>query len=326
MQNQKIPFIDINTGEILTRQEDLLTGSDGRTYPVIGNIPRFVSSQNYTENFGYQWNKFDRTQIDNDMQAQSYQRLFQESAWEPGSLAGEAVLEAGSGAGRFSRTILRETQADLYSFDYSNAVEANYNTNKAIAPNRFILFQASIYEIPFANSSFDKVLCLGVLQHTPDFEASVRSLIKQAKAGGEIVVDFYSIKGFWTKISAKYALRNFSKKMSSEELLSLISKNITWMMNFSDLLNACGLGFLTRFIPLVDLRTLPENLDSATRREWAVLDTFDMFSPEYDQPQKISSVVAMFERNGASVTFAGRVNGAAVVRAIKRVESDNSVS
>lgn len=322
MQNRKIPFIDINTGEILTRQEDLLTGSGGRAYPVIGNIPRFVSSQNYTENFGYQWNKFDRTQIDNDMQAQSYQRLFQESAWEPGSLAGKAVLEAGSGAGRFSRTILRETQADLYSFDYSNAVEANYNTNKAIAPNRFILFQASIYEIPFANSSFDKVLCLGVLQHTPDFEASVRSLIKQAKTGGEIVVDFYSIKGFWTKISAKYALRNFSKKMSSEELLSLISKNITWMMNFSDLLNACGLGFLTRFIPLVDLRTLPENLDSAKRREWAILDTFDMFSPEYDQPQKISSVVAMFERNGASVTFAGRVNGAAVVRAIKRVESD----
>ena len=217
MQNQKIPFIDINTGEILTRQEDLLTASDGRAYPVIGNIPRFVSSQNYTENFGYQWNKFDRTQIDNDMQAQSYQRLFQESAWEPGSLAGKTVLEAGSGAGRFSRTILRETQADLYSFDYSNAVEANYNTNKAIAPNRFILFQASIYEIPFANSSFDKVLCLGVLRHTPDFEASVRSLIKQAKAGGEIVVDFYSIKGFWTKISAKYALRNFSKKNEQRE-------------------------------------------------------------------------------------------------------------
>ena len=322
MAKQKIPFIDKSTGKPLTRSGDCLIADSQLKHSVIGDIPRFVSSQSYTENFGYQWNKFDRTQIDDDMQAQSHQRLFGESGWAPGSLAGKTVLEAGSGAGRFSRIILRETEAELYSFDYSNAVEANWNTNKTVAPGRFVLFQASIYEIPFAESSFDKVLCLGVLQHTPDFEASVRALIKQAKAGGEIVVDFYSIKGFWTKISSKYALRPFTKKLSNKRLLSFIKKNISWMIKLSDLLARYRLGFLTRFIPLVDLRTLPKNLDSTTRREWAILDTFDMFSPEYDQPQKISSVVAMFERNGANVTFAGRINGAAVVRGIKQVEND----
>ena len=53
-----------------------------------------------------------------------------------------------------------------------------------------------------------------------------------------------------------------------------------------------------------------------------VLDTFDMLSPEYDNPQRISTVAKMFERSGADVTFAGFVdNGtgrAAVVRAVKR--------
>jgi len=53
-----------------------------------------------------------------------------------------------------------------------------------------------------------------------------------------------------------------------------------------------------------------------------VLDTFDMLSPEYDNPQRIGTVAKMFERAGAEVTFAGFVdNGtgrAAVVRAVKR--------
>jgi len=42
--------------------------------------------------------------------------------------------------------------------------------------------------MPFPNNSFDKVFCFGVLQHTPDFDASIKVLIEKAKPGGEIVV------------------------------------------------------------------------------------------------------------------------------------------
>ena len=56
----------------------------------------------------------------------------------------------------------------------------------------------------FPDGSFDKVFCLGVLQHTPDFEASVRALVRKAKPGGEIAVDFYPIRGWWTKLNAVY--------------------------------------------------------------------------------------------------------------------------
>ena len=66
-------------------------------------------------------------------------------------------------------------------------------------PERFKLFQASVYELPFPDNSFDKVVCLGVLQHTPDFEASVKALVAKAKQGGEIVVDSYRIKGWWNE-------------------------------------------------------------------------------------------------------------------------------
>jgi hypothetical protein len=73
---------------------------------------------------------------------------------------------------------------------------------------------------------------------------------------------------------------------------------------------------------LVDLRLLPKYLTPAQRREWALLDTFDMFSPEYDQPQRIQDVAAMFERHGAKVTFAGSIDvggsPSAVVRGKKQ--------
>ena len=87
-------------------------------------------------------------------------------------------------------------------------------------------------------------------------------------------------------------------------------------------LHRVGLGVLARFLPIVDIQgTLPKNLSAAEKREWAILDTFDMFSPEYDNPQRIGDVAAMFARHGATVRFAGfeRFEGAsvAVVRGIK---------
>src|SRR5215213_2399556 len=157
---------------------------------VINGIPRFGDLDNYSESFGFQWNRFAATQL----HPHSSERLWRETGWSPAELDGLDILEVGSGAGRFSRVILQETRANLYSVDYSTAVDANLRNNGHLAPDRFHLYQASLYELPFPDASFDKVLCLGVLQHTPDFEASVAALVAKAKSGGEVVVDFYPIR------------------------------------------------------------------------------------------------------------------------------------
>lgn len=301
-----------------------LRGGD-RLYPVVNGIPHICADSNYTDNFGLQWNAFARTQIDRaDADARiSEERLFIETGWTAEELAGLDILEVGSGAGRFSRPILEKTKANLWSVDYSSAVEANRANNGAIAPERFHLLRASIYEMPFPDNSFDKVLCLGVLQHTPDFEASVRSLVAKAKPGGEIVVDFYPIRGWWTKIHAKYLLRPITRRMDHGRLLRLIERNAGWLIGASRLLDRIRLHVLTRLLPVCDIRdTLPAGLSKAELREWVVLDTFDMFSPEYDNPQRLADVAAMFRRSGAEVRFAEFVpvadSNAAVVRAVKR--------
>lgn len=319
-----VSLINPSNGLPLREEAGGLVDEEGNRYPIVGGIPRICDADNYTRNFGLQWNIFDSTQLDRRESGLelSAERFFNETAWQPEELAGKAVLEVGSGAGRFSRVVLERTDATLWSVDYSSAVEANLRNNADVAGNRLTLLQASITQLPFADGSFDKVFCLGVLQHTPDFDASVAALVTMAKPGGEIVVDFYPIRGWWTKINAKYMLRPFTRRMRHDRLLRLIHRNIDWLMAAHRRLCRVGLGALTRFLPVADLRyVLPKGLTPTEAREWAVLDTFDMFSPEYDQPQRVEKVAAMFRRAGARVTFAGFVDvagaRAAVVRAVR---------
>jgi SAM-dependent methyltransferase len=316
-----VTLISPETGLPLRPDQRALIDDAGSRFVVSKGIPRICDPENYSESFGLQWNRFPRTQLQSQGDRQSEERFFLETGWTPDDLAGKDVLEIGSGAGRFTRVVLQRTKARLWSVDYSTAVEANLANNGAIAPDRLWLFQASIYELPFPDGSFDKVFCFGVLQHTPDFEASVRVLVAKAKPGGEIVVDFYPIRGWWTKIHAKYLLRPLTRRLSHERLLELIDRNIDWLMAAHRGLTRIGLGAFTRFLPVADIRyVLPEGLSANQQREWAALDTFDMFSPEYDQPQHLEAVAKMFERAGASVSFAGYVGKArgAVVRGVRR--------
>ncbi|HAS44069.1 MAG TPA: class I SAM-dependent methyltransferase [Microscillaceae bacterium] len=309
----------------LTVEDEKLIDQAGQEFPKIAGAYRFVQDDNYTQNFGFQWNKFTQTQIDrfSEQSSQSKTRFFAVTEWDKEDLTGKNVLEVGSGAGRFSQVVLDHTQANLYSVDYSNAVEANFKNNGHHPKERFHLFQASIYDLPFAPQTFDKVFCFGVLQHTPDVKKSVENLVKMVKPGGELLVDFYPIRGWWTKIHAKYMFRPWTKKMPHDKLLRRIEKNASWMINASQFFNKIGIGKLTnRFIPICDIKnTLPQNLNKTQLREWVILDTFDMFSPEYDQPQRVETVKQWFEEFGLEVTFAGNINfeGNNVVSAVKGV-------
>ena len=317
-----IQLIDPFTQLALTANEKGLMHDDTMLFPYLNGAYRIVKDDNYSENFGYQWNKFTGTQLDKSSKLDmSKIRFFAETNWDKEDISGKNILEVGSGAGRFSQIILDHTGANLYSVDYSNAVEANYKNN---GPHeRLHLFQASIYEMPFAAGQFDKVICIGVLQHTPDVEKSVKALIDMAKPGAEVIVDFYPITGWWTKVNAKYLLRPFTKKMSHEKLYNKIDRNINRLMKTYRFFSRAGVGKLfNRFLPVCDIDgTLPKGLPNDQLRELCVLDTFDMFSPQYDQPQKIRTVVSWFKKYGMTEVWGGFIKykncKAAVVKGIK---------
>lgn len=294
-----IQLVHPQTRHLLTAAKEGLLEQSELIFPRRNGAYRIVQDDNYTRNFGFQWNKFVETQVDkaSDLDM-SRERFFAETGWDQEDLTGKNVLEVGSGAGRFTQILLDHTKANVYSVDYSNAVEANFQNNGT--NERLQLFQASIYEMPFEKEQFDKVICIGVLQHTPDVEQSVKALIEMVKPGGELIVDFYGVNGWWTKVHAKYFLRPFTRRMSHEKLHHLIDRNIDWLITASRFFTKLGVGKLfNRFLPVCDIDgTLPQHLSYSKLRELCVLDTFDMFSPEYDQPQRISTVTRWFKKYG----------------------------
>jgi len=319
-----IKIINPHNKLMLKKNGNKLIDDAGNQFEIINDIPRICESNNYAQSFGFQWKNFEKIQLDEENASNeiSRERFFKETNWDPKKLDKKDILEVGSGAGRFSRVILKHTNANLWTCDYSEAVEVNYKSNSSIDPNRFQIVQASIYDLPYADNSFDYVFCFGVLQHTPNFDLAFEALAAKVKVGGEIAIDFYPINGWWTKVHAKYILRPFTKKINKEKLLKLISKNIDSLIYISKTLKRMKLSVLSRFLPLVDIDTIPKTLTSEEFREWTILDTFDMFSPEHDNPQKVNHVRNLFEKNNISISFSGVVKygdnyKATVVRGIK---------
>ncbi len=158
------------------------------TYPVEKYIPRFVPRENYASSFGLEWNTHARTQYDSYTGVNvSEHRFFDETKW-PRDLKGQTLLEVGSGAGRFTEQAA-STGAMVVSLDYSYAVEANYQSNGK--KDNVLIVQGTVYSLPVRTDFFDKVLCIGVLQHTPDVKRSFLSLAPHLKPGGSLVIDVY---------------------------------------------------------------------------------------------------------------------------------------
>lgn len=266
-------------------------GCKGR-YPVRGSIPRFVPEENYAGSFAFQWNRYARTQLDKfNGGTNSADRFFKVTGW-PRNLKGQTVLEPGCGAGRFTQVVL-ESGAEVYSFDYSGAVDANLANNGL--PGNLHLFQADIYRIPLPKGSFDRIFCLGVLQHCPGPKAAFLSLIPYLKPGGEIVMDVYQ-KTPRMLVTPKYWLRPFTKRMKKERLHRLVERIVPPLIPVkAGIRKIPVLGrYVAYFIPIACYKNILPLPDEQIV-EWGILDTFDMLSPRYDKPQSLRTVRRWFQ-------------------------------
>ena len=277
---------------LLSAGEALRCASCGAAYPVQGGVPRFVPLENYSGSFGLQWNRHRQTQLDSRVgKPISESRLFQATGW-PREMRGARILEAGSGAGRFTEILCR-TGASVYSFDYSNAVDANALNNGA---NRNLrLFQADILAIPLPEAWFDHVLCLGVLQHTPDPRRSFLNLARHVKPGGDLVIDIYR-KSLAALLQWKYLLRPLARILRPERLYDVVESITPVLVGPTRLLRRFAGRAGARMSPIVEYSHL--GLSPEQNRQWAVLDTFDMYAPAFDKPQTAREVRSWFDEAG----------------------------
>ncbi|MBF0420158.1 MAG: methyltransferase domain-containing protein [Magnetococcales bacterium] len=274
-----------------------LVSEDGQQrYSVLKGIPRFVPQSNYADNFGMQWNHFRQTQLDSHSGLPiSTDRFWQATGWQPDAMKDQWVLDAGCGAGRFAEVALL-AGAKVVALDYSSAVDACY-ANLEHYPNLHVV-QGDIYALPFVPETFSFVYSLGVLQHTPDVAKAFASLPPMVRRGGHLCADFYW-KRFRTILHAKYLFRPFTKRMNQVKLFQLLERWVPTMLVMSQVLGRIPLfgRVLKRIVPIADY-TGRFPLSDQQLKEWALLDTFDMLAPTYDNPQTAATVRRWFDEAG----------------------------
>jgi SAM-dependent methyltransferase len=282
------------SGEVESGQ--LVCGTCAQRYPIVRHIPRFVPSSNYADTFGLQWNLFRTTQLDSHSGlALSRERFFRSSAWTPEELAGKTILDVGCGAGRFAEVAL-STGAHVVALDYSSAADACWQN---LGPHpRLHVVQADIYHLPFKQERFDFVYCFGVLQTTPDVETAFLALPAQLRPGGKLVIDIYAklfLNWFWPK----YWLRLVTTRMRPERLLPLVRGMVGVLLPVSLRIGCLPLiGRKLRYALPVANYAPDFPLSPAQLKEWAILDTFDMLAPRYDQPQSAQTLLTWFHKAG----------------------------
>jgi len=265
-------------------------------YPVTRGIPRFVEPENYAANFGRQWNEFRRTQLDSHSGVPiSRDRFLHYTGFTRAIMEGRTVLDAGCGAGRFAEIALG-LGAHVVAIDYSNAIDAARDNLGDDAQIDFV--QADIARLPFADGAFSAAFSLGVLQHTPDPAESFASLARKVAVGGKLAVDVYPAT--WKNaFFAKYWLRPFMKSLPPERTRALVDRWFERLYAASRGLRAIPLlgHYMSYMVPVANYNGVYP-LQPSQQREWALLDTYDMWAPAFDQPQTTGTLRRWFERAG----------------------------
>jgi len=216
---------------------------------------------------------FKKTQFDSETKTAITETRLEEALGQPlTELNGKKILEAGSGAGRFTEVLLKYG-AVVYSFDFSNAIEANYDNNM---PNdQLTLFQADALNIPLPDNMFDYVIALGMLQHTPSTKKSLKELYRVLKPGGLLTCDHYRFqRGMYTSLYLVWwiIIKQFKPliQMKITNSLTKLFFPIHWALRKRKFLQ-----MLLRRVSPINFYYDRYDLPKETQYEWSRLDTHD---------------------------------------------------
>lgn len=262
-------------GATLDGVEGELRCHHGESYVVRNGIPRFVPGSSYASAFGLQWRRYTRTQLDSFTGTTITQDRLRRCLGDElfFSLAGKHVLETGCGAGRFTEVLLNQG-ACVTSVDLSDAVDAN-RVNFAVG-ERHRIAQADIMRLPFARRQFDVVICLGVIQHTPDPEETIRQLYEQVRPGGVLVIDHYVLT-LYHLTNTGTLLRPVLKRLRPEFGMRVTEAVVKTLFPIHKAVRRRRLAraVVSRLSPVLTYFNALPQLDDAQQYEWALLDTHD---------------------------------------------------
>lgn len=262
------------------------TGCGGK-FPIIAGIPRFVGSEDYVGNFGFEWTTHAQTQLDGKESNATEKQFREEMKINPEDMRGKMVLDAGCGMGRYAEVASR-FGARVIGMDLSRAVESAHK-NLGDRENVQIV-QANLLKLPFPDQTFDFIYSIGVLHHTPNCEATFRGLVRLLKPGGKIVIWLY--QGYnRTSYRMSDIYRKVTTRMPNRLLHALCYVSVP-IYYVDVILKKMYLG------PLAQVLRIMLPVSYAPKASWRVLDTFDWYSPKYQSKHTYEQVFRWFESEG----------------------------
>jgi SAM-dependent methyltransferase len=296
----------------LVEEDEFLICNQGCSFEIVNDIPRFVPVQNYASSFGLQWNIFRTTQLDSHTGLTiSRDRLTRIAGGSLDIFCGKRILEVGCGAGRFTELIL-EAGASVFAIDLSRAVESNYRNCSRFED--YYVAQADVMELPLASEQFDVVVCIGVIQHTPDPERTMQVLCSHLKPGGLLLIDHYA-PGY-PETPVRRRLRSFLLGRSEQFSMQFVQKLVKFLWPLHQLVHRRrgtrnwqhAIELLMRWSPVVDYHYSYPQLSQKMLLEWAILDTHDTLTDRYKHLRNADQIEATLRKCGMTniqTTYAG---------------------
>ena len=186
------------TGRGGSERRDLRCIGCGRTYPVVGGIPRMATLSgvrgDVAASFGFQWQARATAQFEKDtlyglspeMERRSFFAAFDA---ERDELAGKTLLDAGCGDG-FLISLVAPYLGEVVGIDVNTAIDVAYLRCRN-HPNVTIV-QGDLFSPPLQYAAFDYVWCEGVLVATEDPRKGFATLSRLVKPGGQLYIWVYS--------------------------------------------------------------------------------------------------------------------------------------
>lgn len=302
-----INFVDPSNHELLVASQDGL--HNARTgemvAPIVGGIPRFVKTeQNYAESFGYQWKKWHSIRSDVRNQGYNLQSvILDRTHFQEFDLVGKILLECGMGGGDDTEILLGLPFSEVHAFDLSSAVE---RAAHFLHDPRLRISQASIYDIPYPDRSFDVVYCHRVLQHTPDPALALRRICAKVKPGGLLFAHSYKRSQRYMS-EWRYKYRWLTKRLPWRVIMLYLDIAGPFLHRLNKFMYRRRLArtIAYKFIPFFYLSPRAEGgmTSEASVLELEKQITFDALTPWHDHPMRPDEFRVIIESEGFEILF-----------------------
>ncbi len=285
----------------------LRTSNGNKRYKIDNYILRFIASELYAKNFGYEWRFFNKTQLDSHSGTKiSKNRWMDITSMKPEDLNDKVVLEAGCGSGRFLEVVAPFAK-NLIGVDLSRAIEVSRDNIINEYPNVDFI-QADLNHIPIKDESIDFIYSIGVLDHTPSTLGGIQALSKKLKPGGKIAIWVY---GPFPKFTLSRLYRFIGSRIDPHLLLKILKVYVPFALK-THRIPLIGKIFKWVIFPAPEYPNIPIPEDD--RLEWSILDAYDNFSSILVRGFRKNEVIEMLEKAGLQNITEGKVGNSFIAQ------------